>query len=211
MITIAVLAVQGAFIEHEHRLTRLGCRVVELRQATDLEQDFDGLVLPGGESTVQSKLLHELGMFEKLQCRIDDGLAVLGTCAGAILLAATIEDGRASGEREAGSVSGFRSIAMTVRRNAYGRQLGSFHAEGEFCTSGADGLGDADGGHEGRKLIPLTFIRAPRIVDVSSNVETLVVLNGEPVAVRYDKQIACTFHPELDDDDSIYELFLSLV
>lgn len=110
--TIAVLALQGAFIEHEQRLQSLGCTTIELRQAADLARPFDGLVLPGGESTVQAKLLHDLGMFEPLRQRIAEGLPALGTCAGLILLA-----------------DHFRTLPVTVRRNAYGRQLGSFHTE----------------------------------------------------------------------------------
>lgn len=175
---IAVLALQGAFIEHEQRLQTLGCATVELRQAADLSQPFDGVVLPGGESTVQAKLLHDLGMFEPLHQRIAEGLPALGTCAGLILLA-----------------DHFRTLPVTVRRNAYGRQLGSFHAEGHW-------EGDA---------IPLTFIRAPRIESADSAVEHLVTLDGTPVAVRHRNQIAAAFHPELDDDNRLYEAFLNLV
>ena len=128
--TIAVLALQGAFIEHEQRLQSLGCTTIELRQAADLARPFDGLVLPGGESTVQAKLLHDLGMFEPLRQRIAEGLPALGTCAGLILLAAH-----------------FRTLPVTVRRNAYGRQLDSFRTEGEVA-----GIGQ----------VPMTFIRRPR-------------------------------------------------
>ena len=112
---VAVLAVQGAFIEHEKALERLGVETVELRKAEDLEQDFDGLVLPGGESTVQSRLLKELSMFETLKKKIEEGLPVLATCAGLILLAQNISND----ENRC-----FATLPVTVKRNAYGRQLG---------------------------------------------------------------------------------------
>ena len=103
-MTVAVLALQGAFIEHEHVLEELGVKTVELRQAADLDQPYDGLILPGGESTVQGKLLRELKMFDPLKKQIADGMPVLGTCAGLILL---------------GSPEHFGTIPMQVKRNAY--------------------------------------------------------------------------------------------
>ena len=114
---IAVLAVQGAFIEHEKKLEKLGAQCIELRKKENLEEDFDGLVLPGGESTVQGKLLKELGMFDALKEKIEAGMPVLATCAGLILLAKdlTNDDHRY-----------FATLPVSVRRNAYGRQLGSF-------------------------------------------------------------------------------------
>ncbi len=178
--TIAVLALQGAFIEHEQRLQSLGCAAIELRQAADLERSFDGVVLPGGESTVQAKLLHDLGMFEPLRQRIAEGLPTLGTCAGLILLA-----------------DHFRTLPVTVRRNAYGRQLGSYHAEG--CWENTN------------EAIPLTFIRAPRIEALGPGVEPLVTLDDTPVAVRHRNQIGAAFHPELDSDNRLYEAFLERV
>ena len=120
-MTVAVLALQGAFIEHEHVLEELGVKTVELRQAADLDQPYDGLILPGGESTVQGKLLRELKMFDPLKKQIADGMPVLGTCAGLILL---------------GSPEHFGTIPMQVKRNAYGRQLGSFHTKAEFKDLG---------------------------------------------------------------------------
>ena len=201
--TIAVLALQGAFIEHEQRLQSLGCAAIELRHAADLERSFDGVVLPGGESTVQAKLLHGLGMFEPLRQRIAEGLPTLGTCAGLILLA-----------------DHFRTLPVTVRRNAYGRQLGSFHAEG--CWKGEQEVEKArepadttdDSGTRTALApdpIPLTFIRAPRIEALGPDVEPLVTLSGTPVAVRHRKQIAAAFHPELDPDNRLYEMFLGLI
>ena len=132
---IAVLAVQGAFIEHEQKLKKLGASCVELRKAEDLKQSYDGLIRPGGESTVQGKLLRELGMFDTLRAQILSGLPVLATCAGMILLADHIEGD---------PTVHFQTMPVTVRRNAYGRQLGSFHT-----VHNLKGLGE----------IPMTFIR----------------------------------------------------
>ena len=176
--TIAVLALQGAFIEHEQRLQSLGCTTIELRQAADLARPFDGLVLPGGESTVQAKLLHDLGMFEPLRQRIAEGLPALGTCAGLILLA-----------------DHFRTLPVTVRRNAYGRQLDSFRTEGEVA-----GIGQ----------VPMTFIRAPYIESVSGSAKPLAVVGGKIVAARQDNQLVTAFHPELDENTAIHEYFLKM-
>ena len=133
-IKIGVLAVQGAFAEHRQILEKLGVETFEIRQLRDLEQDFDGLILPGGESTVQGKLLHDLGLFEPLRERIESGLPTLGTCAGLILLAEKLSnDGHTY----------FATTPVTVERNAYGRQLGSFYTEENF---------------EGIGKIPMTFI-----------------------------------------------------
>lgn len=203
--TAAVLAVQGAFIEHERRLEELGCRCVELRQARDLAQPFDRLVLPGGESTVQAKLLRELGMFEPLRERIAGGMPVLATCAGLILLAERVEGA-------ACPCPGFGTLPATVRRNAYGRQLGSFTAQAPWRGS-AGCNGPAHGSFDLPPL-PMTFIRAPKIVAVGPGVEALAIAHGgtgfSPAAVRYGNQVACAFHPELDTDPRIHRLFLEL-
>lgn len=185
--TVGVLAVQGAFIEHERRLSEAGASPVELRCAADISADLDGLVLPGGESTTQLKLLHELGMFEPMLDMIQAGTPVMGTCAGMILLAKDVEGGTANG---------FRTLPIRVLRNAYGRQLGSFSARGIFQPTGQE--------------MELRFIRAPRIENVEDSVETLVSLDGQPVAVRFGDQIACAFHPELTDDLTLYEEFLKI-
>ncbi len=209
--TIAVLAVQGAFAEHEARLRELGANVVELRQAADLEQEFDGLVLPGGESTTQVKLLRELGMFDELKRRIEAGLPVLATCAGLILLAREVEgtgdlagfDPAAVKERLA--VHGFGTLDVCVERNAYGRQLGSFHAK-EPWTKEAHDVASA----EGNEQIPLTFIRAPRITKLGAKATPIIEHDGYPVAVLQGRQLGVAFHPELDPDTRLHELFLSL-
>ena len=190
---VGVLAVQGAFIEHEQRLKALGAQCVELRQASDLEKPFDRLILPGGESTAQAKMLHELSMFETLRARIIAGMPVLATCAGLILLAEKLEND---------PTVHFGTLAVTVRRNAYGRQLGSFHAEGTLLNK----TGVAE-----NAPLPATFIRAPRIVAMRDSVRPLVTLSdGTVAAVRYGNQLACAFHPELDPDPRIHDLFLAL-
>ena len=130
--TVAVLAVQGAFVEHEARLSELGARCIELRQAADLKQDFDRLVLPGGESTVQGKLLAELGMLEDLRARIADGMPVLGTCAGLILLARDLATHDDKGTPR------LATMDVLVERNAYGRQLGSFRTKGQVAGIDAE-------------------------------------------------------------------------
>ena len=184
---VAVLAVQGAFIEHEKSLQRLGAETVELRKAEDLEQDFDGLVLPGGESTVQSRLLKELSMFEPLKEKIEEGLPVLATCAGLILLAQNVSNDEKRG---------FATLPVTVKRNAYGRQLGSFYYEG-----GIKGIG----------TYPMEFIRAPYIESVGDDVEILAEVEEKIVGVAYKNQLAFSFHPELTGNDKIHEKFLELI
>lgn len=184
---VAVLAVQGAFIEHEKALERLGVETVELRKAEDLEQDFDGLVLPGGESTVQSRLLKELSMFEPLKKKIEEGLPVLATCAGLILLAQNISND----ENRC-----FATLPVTVKRNAYGRQLGSFYYEGEIKEIGA---------------FPMEFIRAPYIESVEKNVEILAQVEEKIVGVAYKNQLAFSFHPELTGNDRIHDKFIELI
>ena len=192
---IGVLAVQGAFIEHERILKSLGAEVFEIRQLRDLDRHLDGLVLPGGESTVQGKLLRDLGLFEPLRKKIAEGLPVLATCAGAILLAEKI-----AGDNKVH----FATLPAIIRRNAYGRQLGSFFTENEVA-------------HVGK--VPQTFIRAPFFESVGDGVEVLSRTASsntadapeQIVAVRYKNQIALSFHPELNNDTSIHRYFLGLV
>ncbi|MDD6318480.1 MAG: pyridoxal 5'-phosphate synthase glutaminase subunit PdxT [Succinatimonas hippei] len=184
---IAVLALQGAFIEHEHALNDVGAECFEIRELSDLKKDFDGLVLPGGESTVQGKLLNDLGLMKPLYERIKAGMPVLATCAGLILLASELEND---------SARYFGTLPVTVRRNAYGRQLGSFSTVDNY-----DGIG----------RIPMTFIRAPVIVGVSPEVKVCAKVDDRIVGVEYQNQIALAFHPELDQDRSIHKRFVSLV
>lgn len=182
---IAVLALQGAFAEHEKMLERLGADCFEIRQKKDAEKSFDGLIIPGGESTVQGKLLKELGLFDLLKKKIDGGLPVFGTCAGMILLADKIDND---------SNKYFAAMPMTVKRNAYGRQLGSFYTEGSFND----------------KTIPMTFIRAPYISD-PREVEVLSAIDGKATAARYKNRLATAFHPELNDDLTVHKYFLDMI
>lgn len=187
-MTIAVLAVQGAFIEHEKKLEKLGVSCVELRKAEDFAQHYDGLVLPGGESTVQGKLLRELEMFDTVKSWIENGMPVLATCAGMILLAENLEGG------EQGHL---QTMPVTVKRNAYGRQLGSFHTEAVV-----EGIGE----------VPMTFIRAPYVAEAGTEkgVQVLATVEDRIVAVKYKNQIALAFHPELDENDEIHKAFLTM-
>lgn len=185
---IGVLAVQGAFIEHIQVLSSLGVECVELRQAADLEKPLAGLVLPGGESTVQGKLLRDLDMYAALRAKIVAGLPVLATCAGMILLAEKlVNDDKVH----------FATMPITVRRNAYGRQLGSFHT---YASCGA------------LDEIPMTFIRAPYIESIGEGVQVLAKVDDKIVAAQYGKQLALAFHPELDAAEStaIHEYFLRM-
>lgn len=194
----AVLALQGAFAEHEAMLDALGEPWFELRCGDDLKRPFDRLVLPGGESTTQGRLLRDEGMLEPLKARINGGMPVLATCAGLILLAKRIVESGASGPEDTHEprfAQHFATLDVTVERNAYGRQLASFHTHAEFA-----GLGE----------VPMSFIRAPRIVEVDGGVEPLARVDGTVVAVREGAQIACAFHPELGGDTRIHELFLGL-
>ncbi len=161
---IGILALQGAFVEHAAMLDRLGVEHFEIRQRRDIGRSFDGLILPGGESTVMRKLLHDLDLFAPLQQQIREGLPVFGTCAGLILLAKSVEGGTPC----------FETMDISVLRNAYGRQLGSFFTEAVF-----DGIGK----------IPMTFIRAPYIESVGEGVQALATVDGHIVAARQGNQL----------------------
>jgi 5'-phosphate synthase pdxT subunit len=176
-----VLAVQGAFAEMAAYWRAQGAETFEIRQRADLERGMDLLALPGGESTVQGKLLKDLGMFMPLKERIDGGLPVFAVCAGLILLAEKIDDpGSCTDTRPE---KWFGVLPVAVRRNAYGRQLGSFTTRGTF---------------DGQPDFPMTFIRAPAITAVSPEAEVLSAFNGEPTAVRWRNITAFTWHPELN-------------
>lgn len=185
-MVIGVLALQGAFLEHIKVLAKLGAESREIRQLSDWSDDLDGLIIPGGESTVIGKLLRELDLLQPLQRAVLDGLPTFGTCAGLILLAKSL-----IGQEPVGLLS----MDICVRRNAYGRQLGSFAVRADFA-----GLGD----------IPMVFIRAPYIESVKSKVEVLSVVDGNIVAARQDNMLVTSFHPELTDDTLVHEYFLSM-
>ena len=183
-MTIAVLAVQGAFVEHEKKLEKLGASCIELRKAEDLAQHYDGLVLPGGESTVIGKLLRELDILEDLKNIINDGMPVFGTCAGMIILADKIENDE---KVHIGTMD------ITVKRNAYGRQLGSFYSEENF-----DNIGK----------VPMTFIRAPYITECGPKARAIATCNGNIVAAVQDNQMVTSFHPELNDSLLVHKYFV---
>ncbi|MEE1304798.1 MAG: pyridoxal 5'-phosphate synthase glutaminase subunit PdxT [Agathobacter sp.] len=189
---IGVLAVQGAFIEHIKMLSLLSNQIneqiecVELRQKSDLE-GIDGIILPGGESTVQGQLLKKLDMFDEIKSKIENGLPVLATCAGLILL---------SGNLENDSVRHLGTLPVTTRRNAYGRQLGSFKVDAN--------IGEI-------KDYPMVFIRAPFITEVSEDAKPLATVDGNIVAAECGNQIALAFHPEMTEDTRIHNYFIDIV
>lgn len=188
---IGVLALQGAFAEHIKMLEKLGIESFEIRKKSDLSNavnnnDVDGLIIPGGESTVIGKLLYDLDLFDDIKKLILKGLPVFGTCAGLILLAKEIEnDNRIY----------LGAMDIKVRRNAYGRQLGSFFTESEF-----KGLG----------VIPMTFIRAPYISSVGKKVEILSEVDGNIVAAKENNILVTSYHPELNDNLKVHEFFIEM-
>lgn len=185
-MSIGILSVQGAFIEHENMLKQLGCECIQLRSKSDIS-NLDGLVFPGGESTVQGKLLKELDMFEPLKKLISEGIPVLATCAGLILLSQKISND---------SNVYFGTLPVTVRRNAYGRQLGSFRTTANFKP-----IGD----------FTMTFIRAPYVESAEKDVEILATVDDKIVGVQYKNQIGLSFHPEMDSDLRIHQYFVDMV
>jgi 5'-phosphate synthase pdxT subunit len=183
---VGVLALQGAFAAHSDCLTSIGVQSIEVRNTEQLSS-VDALLMPGGESSTMSQLLESSGLFDPIATRIADGMPVFGTCAGMILLASEILDGR-SDQRS------FSAIDISVRRNAFGRQVDSFEA-----TINSS-VGDFHG----------VFIRAPRIERVGDQVEVLGSINDEPVLVRQGNVLAASFHPELSNDARLHEYFVSI-
>ena len=188
---IGVLALQGAFAEHRKMLEKLGIESFEIRKKSDLSNavnnnDIDGLIIPGGESTVIGKLLYDLDLFDDIKKLILEGLPVFGTCAGLILLAKEIEND---------SRTYLGAMDIKVIRNAYGRQLGSFFTESEF---------------KGVGVIPMTFIRAPYISSVGKNVEILSEVDGNVVAAKENNILVTSYHPELNDNLKVHEFFAEM-
>lgn len=185
---IAVLALQGAFAEHQQMLHSLGVESVLIRNLRDWQEYIDevsvsglshgGLVIPGGESTAMQKIMTDTGLLQPLRQAIKSGLPVLGTCAGLIML----------------DTEHIATMDIYVRRNAYGRQLGSFVADADF-----KGIG----------RIPMVFIRAPYIEKVGDGVDILSVVDGHIVAARNKKQLVTAFHPELTGDTRVHEYFIN--
>jgi len=186
---VGVLALQGAFAAHQLRLTELGVAHRQVRTVTDLE-DIDALVMPGGESTTMSTLLSTTGLFDAIKARLTDGMPVFGTCAGMILLATDVLDGRPD-QRS------FGAIDLTVRRNGYGRQVDSF--ESDLVVSG---LGAGSAPFHG------VFIRAPKVEAIGPAVEVLAEHDGVPVLARQGNVLVASFHPELTPDHRLHGLFV---
>lgn len=185
-VRIGVLALQGAFRTHVDRLHAIGVAAVEVRTAAQLAA-VDALVMPGGESTTMSNLLGTSGLYAPIAERLAHGMPVFGTCAGMILLADTILDGRDDQQH-------FGQLDITVRRNGYGRQIDSFETDLDI-----DGLDRPFHG---------VFIRAPRVEAVGSDVEVLARHGDDPVLVRQGAVLAASFHPELTNDTRLHAAFV---
>lgn len=189
---IGILDIQGSVEEHLKMLKKLkNVDVVLVKKSEDLK-DVKGLIIPGGESTTIGKLLRRFGLRDEIIKRVKKGMAVWGTCAGAILLAKKIV-----GKESADSLN---LMNITVERNAYGRQLDSFETQVEFdCGIGGFGY-----------KCPAIFIRAPKILDIGKGVEILAKYKGEIVAAREKNMLATNFHPELTDDEEVHKYFVEM-
>jgi 5'-phosphate synthase pdxT subunit len=187
---VGVLALQGDVREHINSLIACGVDPISVRRNSEIEQ-VDALVLPGGESTTISQLAEVFGVYDQLKTRINDGMPVYGSCAGMILLANEILDSK-KGQKT------FGGLNITVRRNAFGRQVDSFESDIPFN----------DGSEE---LIRAVFIRAPWVEKVGEGVEVLASVNNHPVAVRSKTLLATSFHPEITGDHRIHRYFIEQV
>jgi 5'-phosphate synthase pdxT subunit len=189
---VGVLALQGDTREHLAALREAGADAIPVRRRSELEA-VDGLVIPGGESTTMSHLLRDLDLLEPLRARLADGLPAYGACAGMILLASEILDAGANGRQAVP----LRAIDMTVRRNAFGRQVDSFEGDLEFA-----GLDDP---------VHAVFIRAPWVERAGAGVQVLAWAAGHIVAVRQGTKLATAFHPEMTGDRRIHRMFVDIV
>lgn len=218
-IRIAVLALQGAFIEHERMLSRLGVDAFEVRQWSDWDQPKDGLIIPGGESTTMTKLLHDLHLYTPIRQAIENGLPVFGTCAGLILLAKRLvphsfpeEEGRGRHVSDEEPYKRLATMDIEVVRNAYGRQLGSFYTEALFLFDNTSATSNLKSQSSNLKFpLGMTFIRAPYINKVYGKAEVLATVDGHIVAARQENQLVTAFHPELNEDLRVHEYFLNIV
>lgn len=185
---IGVLALQGAFIEHEKMLEKLNVEYFEIRKKEDILKEMDGIILLGGESTTMGRLLKDLDIFEELKIKIENGMPVFGTCAGMILLANNLSN---DNRKHLGLLD------ITVKRNAYGRQLGSFITTNDF-----KGINDK---------VDMVFIRAPYVENVGSNVDILSIVDDNIVAVREKNILATSYHPELTNDTKVHNYFINMI
>jgi pyridoxal 5'-phosphate synthase pdxT subunit len=194
-VKVGVLALQGATARHAGSLARLGVDSTPVRTRSQLA-GVDGLILPGGESTTMSMLLESAGLTEPLAERLAEGMPVFGTCAGLILLASEIRDGR-DDQRS------FGAISLVARRNGYGRQVESFEVDLPVPALAASGRGD--------EPFHAVFIRAPVVERVDAGVEVLARADDEPVLCRQGPVLVAAFHPELSDDTRIHDYFVTEV
>ncbi|MFT7597299.1 MAG: 5'-phosphate synthase pdxT subunit [Acidimicrobiales bacterium] len=185
---VGVLALQGAFARHIEALARSGASTREVRQPKHLD-GLDALVIPGGESSTISKLLDSSGLRPMVQDLLDAGLPVFGTCAGMILLASAVLDGRSD-------QASFGAIDMAVRRNGYGRQINSFEADLAIPAIG-------------ESPFRAVFIRAPKVESVGDGVEVLAAVEGVPVLCKQGAVLVAAFHPELTDDHRLHQVFVA--
>lgn len=209
---IAILALQGAFLEHQQMFARLGVETTLIRNLDDWNSFAApasaalsaanrrwrgrGLVIPGGESTAMLRIMCDEGLLEPLRSAIAGGLPVFGTCAGMILLAKDVVCGSEAQTEQERQRRRLATMDITVRRNAYGRQLGSFFTEAEFAGVGS---------------VPMTFIRAPYIEDVRPGVDVLATVDGHIVAARQGHQLVTSFHPELNGGTRIHQFFIKMI
>lgn len=182
---IGILALQGAFIEHKHMLDKLGVDSFEIRKQSDLMKAMDGIIIPGGESTVIYKLINDLDLKDTLLDLITKGLPTFGTCAGLLLLAKTVENYQESF---------LQTMNINATKNAYGRQLGSFRTEGHF----------------NQEPLELVFIRAPYINEIGNDVKVLSIHEGKIVAARENNQLVTAFHPELSKNTIVHQYFIEM-
>ena len=186
-MVIGVLAMQGAYEEHINILQDLDVSPVEIRNKNDL-QNIDGIIIPGGESTTMGKLIRTLDIYDDLKEKIESGMPVWGTCAGMILLAKSICND---------DTVHLGTMDIEVKRNAYGRQLGSFNTK-----SNVKGIGED---------IEMVFIRAPYIENIDDNVEVLSIVDNNIVAAKENNMLVTSFHPELTSDYRVHKYFLKMV
>lgn len=187
---VGVLALQGDVREHVSTLIACGVDPINVRRSSEIDQ-IDALVLPGGESTTIAQLSEVFGIYDQLKSRIADGMPVYGSCAGMILLADEILDAKV-GQKT------FGGLNITVRRNAFGRQVDSFESDISFKDGSSD-------------LMRAVFIRAPWVEKVGADVEVLATVDTHPVAVRSKTLLATSFHPELTGDHRIHRYFIEEV